>query len=174
MVTTEQIQWTAGFLEGEGSFFNVGSGRVPVVTASQVQREPLERLETLFGGSIYFIKSKQPRASDSWRWQLAGQHAVGLIFTLYALMSPKRKEQMRKTIAIWKERPARPHRTGKCKHGHELTPENTYTYPKTGSRSCRVCARRAQKELRENNPSYRERRRLYSEAWNLKKRAQGP
>lgn len=36
-------------------------------------------------------------------------------------------------------RPARTH----CKHGHELTPENTYVYPRTGYRSCRVCIRAA-------------------------------
>ena len=29
-----------------------------------------------------------------------------------------------------------------CAHGHELTPENTYTYPGTGNRECKTCRRR--------------------------------
>lgn len=34
-----------------------------------------------------------------------------------------------------------------CKHGHEFTPENTYV-SKRGSRYCRICTRRLQRELR--------------------------
>ncbi len=30
-----------------------------------------------------------------------------------------------------------------CKHGHEYTPENTYTIPKSGHKSCMICRRRA-------------------------------
>lgn len=32
-----------------------------------------------------------------------------------------------------------------CDHGHEFTPENTYTYPNGGSRQCRECHRRQER-----------------------------
>ena len=140
MVTHGALQWTAGFLEGEGSFYNIGKGRVPIVTASQVQREPLERLERLFGGSMYFNKAKQPRASDYWRWQVAGQAAVGLMFTLYTWMSPKRKSQIGATISTWKQRHAPAHITNRCRRGHDLSiPENVYHYPDSARRHCMIC-----------------------------------
>jgi hypothetical protein len=33
-------------------------------------------------------------------------------------------------------------RTNRCKHGHELTPENVYLRPDGNGRQCRTCARR--------------------------------
>lgn len=35
-----------------------------------------------------------------------------------------------------------------CAHGHELTPENTYTYPGTGNRECKICRRRYVRECK--------------------------
>jgi hypothetical protein len=33
-----------------------------------------------------------------------------------------------------------------CKNGHEFTPDNTYYYPKTGRRYCRICHRNLHKK----------------------------
>lgn len=54
----EEIAWAAGFLEGEGWFAFRGSrGSKPTaemrVGAAQVNREPLERLQSMYGGKIY-------------------------------------------------------------------------------------------------------------------------
>lgn len=35
-----------------------------------------------------------------------------------------------------------------CKHGHEFTAENTYTYVQSGKRRCKTCAKRWTKEFR--------------------------
>lgn len=51
-VSTLQLAWAAGFIEGEGSFSNT-------VTAAQVQKEPIERLHALFGGRIYQRQNKR-------------------------------------------------------------------------------------------------------------------
>lgn len=42
------------------------------------------------------------------------------------------------------ENQTRPPRTH-CKYEHELTPENTYVWPKDGRRMCRECLRRNQR-----------------------------
>jgi hypothetical protein len=39
-------------------------------------------------------------------------------------------------------RPAKTH----CKHGHEFTPDNTYTNPNSGKRSCKTCRLRTSRE----------------------------
>jgi len=44
---------------------------------------------------------------------------------------------------------ARPYRKTHCKRGHELTPDNVYVIPQTGSRQCIPCVRIVSAEYRE-------------------------
>jgi hypothetical protein len=90
------ITWAAGFLEGEGSFKNTVT--TSQVRAAQVQREPLERLQALFGGSISLRHDKRPTNSPIYVWSVSGTRARGVLLTLFTLMSPKRKEQIRKGL----------------------------------------------------------------------------
>ncbi len=93
MRATTDLYWAAGFLEGEGSFLaHTGCCRV---SANQVQRQPLERLAFLFGGSIRYHKNK------IWVWRINGTWARGVMMTLFGLMSFKRKGQIRKALSAW-------------------------------------------------------------------------
>jgi hypothetical protein len=102
-VKTLDLAWAAGFLEGEGSFGTTnGLSRTPHVTCPQVQREPLERLQQIFGlGHIY------RREGRIWTWQQSGQHAAAIMMTIYTLMSPWRQEQIEKALEVWRTRPAK-------------------------------------------------------------------
>jgi hypothetical protein len=96
-----QLYWAAGFLEGEG-WFSRGANGTEVVGVKQVQREPLERLVTLFGGKIALheqwpgggVKSRQPVHT----WQIHGHRARGVMFTLFAMLSPKRRAEIRRAL----------------------------------------------------------------------------
>ncbi len=90
-----ELGWIAGFLEGEGCFNTAGSNPgTQRVTAVQKQREPLLRLQELLGGRVY------PRFRDGcFGWSVTGARARGIMLTLYALMSPRRKDQIR--AALW-------------------------------------------------------------------------
>ena len=74
MLTAQDLEWSVGFLEGEGSFFY--SGTSARVTATQKYRQSLRRLQRLFGGTIPLCDSKGIS-----RWQLYGIQAVGLMMT---------------------------------------------------------------------------------------------
>src|SRR5439155_26696382 len=53
--TIRDLEWAAGFLEGEGAFGAYGNpprARYPRVSASQVNPAPLLRLQQIFGGRI--------------------------------------------------------------------------------------------------------------------------
>jgi len=106
---TTDLYWAAGFLEGEGCFSH-GSDGTESVLASQVQREPLERLVAFFGGTIKLrpqydsdlegaiqagIHSRQPLHT----WRVTGGRARGVMLTLFALLSPKRKTEVLKALA---------------------------------------------------------------------------
>lgn len=99
--TLRQIEWAAGFLEGEGSFLgqkhNIHQPLSQIISARQVQKEPLERLQRYFGGSITdhpYGNRKNPKWSHAYDWRISGPRARGVMLTIYSLMSPKRKEQI--------------------------------------------------------------------------------
>ena len=139
MISTRQIYWTAGFMEGDGSFTFSKAGNL-AVTAGQVQRWPLEKLQGLYGGSIYEKKiDTRHNSQQAYVWTLTGSAAAGIMMTLYSLMTEKRKEQIRKALDGWKQK--RPHKfRTHCPQGHEYSPENTYVH--RGSRKCLACQRR--------------------------------
>lgn len=151
MLTTNDLYWIAGFLEGEGCF---SYRRQMRVFASQVQREPLEKLQSLLGGGIYLNRNPQGFGHQPiYQWNLGGPSAAGLIMTIYELLSTRRKYQALSTLSLWKSRPVWPKYRTQCVNGHTFTPENTYNPPassfikkqrKGTVRTCRLCRKQAQ------------------------------
>lgn len=139
MISLKDIYWSAGFLEGEGCFIK-GSG-VAAVAAAQVQKEPLERLKKCFGGSMSLQKQgSNPKSSPIWRWQLLGEKGIGLMMTVYPIMSPKRKAKIEKVIKAWKASAIAPGKRTQCPKGHKYDEFNT-KYRYSGRRACRACRR---------------------------------
>lgn len=148
-ISTHDIMWAAGFLEGEGSFTTSkkdnGRWKTPRVTASQVQLWPLERMQTLFGGSIYPVVSTNPQHKPQYHWQLNGSRAIPFMMTIYSLMSPGRKLQIECCLNVWKAFTRWKMADGYkvCRNGHEMTLENTYTQIRGEwkGRICKTCRR---------------------------------
>lgn len=139
-----ELYWAAGFLEGEGYFCLRGGKKktTPGILASQVQREPLERLLILFGGKIYGpYSSRHTTHSPFYRWDISSTSSIEVMMTLYKLMSTKRKEEIRKVISAWKVSPGNSSvwiARGFCKNGHDLTGSN-YVVAPSGHGRCRQC-----------------------------------
>ncbi len=142
MIRTIDIAWAAGFLEGEGCFrWSHGAVRV---SAIQVQREPLERLRRLVGGRIQDVPKPKLSARWGWKrqpyatWYVGCVASVGLMLTLFSLLSPRRKEQVATTLGRWQKRR---YRTGPwkthCKHGHLWIPANLYHW--AYGKRCKLC-----------------------------------
>lgn len=90
--TVPDLHWAAGFLEGDGSFQpNRNSG---MVSAAQVNREPLTKLQKMFGGSIKKTIRRNLNHSNFHVWQVSGPRARGVMMTLYILMSGRRQSQI--------------------------------------------------------------------------------
>ena len=100
MVTSQEIAWAAGFLEGEGTF-----GGNAQISACQVQREPLERLQRYLGGAVtgpYVWNSDRVRGYKTkpiYHWNVCGAAALGVVMTVYGFLSPRRKEQAKGYLA---------------------------------------------------------------------------
>ena len=97
------IHYVAGFLEGEGSF-SIRGKVDPAVSATQADREPLEKLSALFGGHIYPCKPNRVSKKPLWVWNLNGKQAVGLMMTIYCLMTQRRQQQIQVVLLGWRSR----------------------------------------------------------------------
>ena len=102
MIDIGDLKWAAGFLEGEGSFYLATNS--PLIEASQNQKWPLEKLNSIFGGRLHFQLRKGNR-NGTWVWVLGMKRkdAVALMMTLYILMSPRRQEQIKRCLNVWKK-----------------------------------------------------------------------
>jgi hypothetical protein len=93
--TTRDLEWAAGFLEGEGCFIRAKSCArgCEMVSVPQKEIKPLLKLQRLFGGNL----STRP-TNNGYRmnvWQAYGSRARGLMMTLYLLLSSHRQQQIR-------------------------------------------------------------------------------
>ena len=96
-ISLNDLNWVAGFLEGEG-YFSKGSSIS--VQASQVQLEPLERLQRIVGaGSILKYRRNKPNQNDFYKWSVHGMTAEDLMKLLFPLMSPKRQKVISGALA---------------------------------------------------------------------------
>ena len=93
--TLRDLEWAAGFLEGEGHFGIYGNNG-PGVAATQTSLEPLFRLQQLFGGTVGEQKRKviNPKHNKAWVWRAYGSRARGIALTLFSLLSQRRKDQI--------------------------------------------------------------------------------
>lgn len=90
-----QLAWTAGFLEGEGSFMLWRE--VARISASQAERQSLELLQHLYGGSVSPHAQKRNNRfgkGEFWTWTLVGRRAADLAIALRPLMSERRQAQI--------------------------------------------------------------------------------
>ena len=100
MISVNDIHWAAGFLEGEGCF--TFCGHSPRAEAAQVLKEPLEKALGLFGGKIRLKLGKaQAKRQDCFIWNVNGGRAIGVMLTLFGLMSLKRQAQIKKVVLKW-------------------------------------------------------------------------
>lgn len=146
MITTKELYWVAGFLEGEGCFWAQRPSASAMITASQVQRSPLDHLRAVIGGTLRGPKkSSNKNAQMFFIWSIYGVRAAGLMMTLYLLMSPNRRGKIIEVLAEWKKHPPADKHKTHCVNGHEYNKANTHPYINSRhggkSRDCRICNR---------------------------------
>ena len=91
------IAWAAGFIEGEGHMRPRGC-RSSEITAYQQTKEPILRLQKLFGGHVsqqnsFHPKDRTTKLESGWVWRASGSRARGVIMTLYFFLSGRRRAQ---------------------------------------------------------------------------------
>ena len=107
MISTADIAWLAGLLEGEGSFFYKTS---PAIRLKMADRDVVERAGRLLG--VRQVMPQQPdKRHPEWKLQYLAQlysaPAAGWMMTIYQFMGVRRKERIRDVLARWCNAPGR-------------------------------------------------------------------
>lgn len=107
-LSTAQIHYLAGWLEGEGCFdshHNAAGRMYPRIVACSKDKDSLEKVQAIMGGRIYQRPSpKKPEHAQQWYIQLSkSRQAVGWMMTLYPLLSKRRQAKIEQLLSAWKE-----------------------------------------------------------------------
>jgi hypothetical protein len=101
----QNIEWVAGLLEGEGSFYSVKPKQTVRIACSMTDLDVLEKLQSLTGcGSIFKLTKRQSHWKDAWNWTITGRQAVELMRELLPYMGARRSERIRELLAYWENR----------------------------------------------------------------------
>lgn len=108
IVRRSDLFYAAGLLEGEGCFGNtIGI----YIEAKMTDREPLDRLVTLFGGRVtgpHLRKNKKHK--PIYRWSIRrNSGCLCVMLALRPLLSPRRRVRIEEHIAYAKNKPAHKH-----------------------------------------------------------------
>lgn len=138
-MTTADLAWAAGFLEGEGYFGS--SGRIPYVTAAQKRPESLHRLQSLFGGRPPrpYTAHYKDKAFTMYQWAISSRRALGVMFTLFPWLTQYRRAQVCKAVLKWRTSPGRGHNLNHCRNGHDYALYGSIHGIKRRKRVCLGC-----------------------------------
>jgi len=140
MITTNQIHYVAGLLEGEGCFTYENT---PIIILNMVDMDTVNKVRNIISPkSIIYKEDKGIDRKFQYRIRSHASQAIGWMMTLYPLMSIRRKEEIRKAISRWKDNMQRSVDNSICKHGHSNRILNLdFSYRLNGSKRCKHCRR---------------------------------
>lgn len=141
MITTHQIHWAAGLLEGEGCF---SFYKTPKISLGMTDKDTVERIKSIIhpDGNIEHIREEGNKKAF-YRFALYGAGAVQWMMTLYSLMGERRKARIREILAEWKGRMQYRFIDGLCRHGHPFTRlHKDYVYNINCAKVCLHCRKK--------------------------------
>ncbi len=100
--------WTAGLMDGDGSISiqkrtNPEGFRKPIAVVDNTDREILEELLRLHGGSLVIKRRYKDHHRQAWSWRLYGSNHVRafLIQTMPYMHNSMKKERARMLVEEW-------------------------------------------------------------------------
>lgn len=145
MITTAEIAWAAGLIEGEG-WFGMNHKNNFRISVTMTDRDVLERLAHLLSGRLNakahpeWLRAKR---KPQWTVQVCGQAAIGWMFMMYTFLGQRRRAKIREVLRFWLAVPPRRMYRRECPKGHLFSKENTGYSTKPNrphqSRYCKIC-----------------------------------
>jgi len=111
MISTKDIAWLAGLLEGEATFNLAGGWNQvrptnPRIVLCMTDEDVCRRAHTLLGGKMYGpYRSSTFKAhyKSYFRVDVTAARAAGWMMTLYPLLGERRQAKVREILAVWRD-----------------------------------------------------------------------
>ena len=104
MVSTIEISWLAGILEGEGAFTNSGKWQQPKIMLKMTDMDVVAKVAALFCRKMNG-PYKLPSGKAVWVTTATDYNAISWMYTLYTFLGIRRRQKIREIVATWKSRP---------------------------------------------------------------------
>lgn len=108
-IQSTDVQWLAGYLEGEGCFTWASAGKnqhsYPRISVCSIDQDVIERVTHLFQASIYTRAPHGNRQRTYHCHHVCGR-AVGWMMTLYKFLGKRRQTRIREVLALWRSIPS--------------------------------------------------------------------
>lgn len=130
------LEWFAGYFEGEGNIAFTGANSV-CISVNSTDYDVLEKcVEATGTGSIWGPYKKQNGShKDQWKWSITQSDQVcKILVSILPMLGSRRRERAK--AAILRLQMVR--KQGFCKRNHPLEGDNLYVSP-GGQRQCRAC-----------------------------------
>jgi len=111
-MTSIEIAWLAGLLEGEGCFTTNRYHSSPMLRVGMTDRDIIDRVSGYFKRPVRPEKLYSPRHKQVWRTSVHGDRAAGFLMTLYPFLGARRQQTVRTALEKWRVAP------GKGRPGH--------------------------------------------------------
>jgi len=134
-MTTTEIVWLAGLLEGEGSF-HPANGNSINISLGMTDKDVIKKAAVLLGNAKVYTREVKKGAKlykTCHQIHVAGNYAAGWMMTLYPYMGTRRKERIREMLSLWKSRKPRYSECVNCEHKSS---------PHYGLGMCKACYQR--------------------------------
>lgn len=139
MITSVQIAWIAGLLEGEGCFYFGSSPRIQFATSDH---DTAIKIRDIINLEINIRNLPlQPDRKQMYEFAIYGTLAASWMMTIYYLMSNRRKDKIREVLNGWKVSRSLSN-DGHCINGHNLKIfSRDYRVHINGAKYCMHCKR---------------------------------
>lgn len=112
-ITSQQINWVAGILEGEGCFYsrkiksrskvpNKPVSSTPCIKIGMADEDVIAKLAKLFSCSYTKRVHRYRIAKPLYTIDLYGSRAMGWMMTIYSLMGNRRKGKIMEELSYWR------------------------------------------------------------------------
>ena len=151
-IAIKEVYWLAGILDGEACFRIAGQGNgSPTIAVTMTDEDTIIKIAKLFKRPHSNFNSPSNRGNKHLYYTgIHGDPAIEWMFTLYSLMSHRRKAQIRDVIGKWKLLPVKDKINFPC--GHPRSDANSYWQGKNGKyRRGSICVLETAKLKRKSN-----------------------
>lgn len=108
ILSVNDIYWLAGLFDGEASFYWSPSSRSCQIQLAMTDEDIIQKVCKLLNHPKYYLKKKQKEHhKQCYSIHMCGKEAIGLMMTLYTLMSKRRQATFEYIISEWKKVPNR-------------------------------------------------------------------